>query len=98
MSTGVLNKMVQDLNMDLLRMGLDDDQEDYLLKRIDSAIEEAATQIDASEDIRKTFSINLPQLQDIINQQKELVQAYNASHTTAPRMEQETHVGEVELF
>jgi CheY-like chemotaxis protein len=98
MSTEVLNKMVQDLNMDLLRMGLDDDQEDYLLKRIDGAIEEAATQIDASEDIRKTFSIILPQLQNIISQQKELVQAYNASHTTAPRMEQESQVGEVELF
>jgi CheY-like chemotaxis protein len=97
-STEVLSRMVQDLNMDLLKMGLDDDQEAYLLERIDQAIDEAAEQIDASDDIRKTFSVILPQLQSITRQQKILVEAYNASHTTAPRMEQEFHEGDIELF
>jgi CheY-like chemotaxis protein len=97
-STEVLSRMVQDLNMDLLKMGLDDDQEAYLLERIDQAIDEAAEQIDASDDIRKTFSVILPQLQSITQQQKILVEAYNASHTTAPRMEQEFHEGDIELF
>ena len=56
-------------------MGLDDDPEAYLLKRIDSAIEKATMQIDAREEIRDTFSIILPQLQGIIRQQEALVEA-----------------------
>lgn len=97
-STEVLRSMTRELNMDLLRMGLDDDQEAYLLTRIDTAIELASEQIDAREDIRKTFSVILPQLQGIIRQQETLVETYNASHTAAPRFEQESNDGDIELF
>jgi CheY-like chemotaxis protein len=97
-STEVLRGMIQELNVDLLRMGLDDDQEEYLLTRIDTAIEKASDQIDAREDIRRTFSVILPQLQGIIRQQEVLVDAYNASHTAAPLYEQESAEGDIELF
>jgi CheY-like chemotaxis protein len=97
-STEVLRRMIRELSMDLLRMGLDDDQEEYLLARIDGAVEEASAQIDAREDIRKTFSIILPQLQGIIRQQETLVEAYNASHTIAPLVEHESFEGDIELF
>ena len=97
-STEVLRSMIRELNVDLLRMGLDDDQEEYLLNRIDTAIEKASEQIDAREDIRRTFSVILPQLQGIMHQQEVLVEAYNASHTSAPRYEQESVEGDIELF
>jgi CheY-like chemotaxis protein len=97
-STEVLRSMIRELNVDLLRMGLDDDQEEYLLNRIDTAIEKASEQIDAREDIRRTFSVILPQLQGIIRQQESLVEAYNASHTAAPLYAQESADGDIELF
>jgi CheY-like chemotaxis protein len=97
-STEVLRSMTRELNMDLLRMGLDDDQEEYLLTRIDTAIEKASEQIDAREDIRKTFSVILPKLQSIMLQQEALVEAYNASHTAAPLFAQESNDGDIELF
>jgi hypothetical protein len=47
-SAKVMHQMIHDLNLDLLKMALDDDQEKYLFNRIESAIEEAAKRIDAS--------------------------------------------------
>jgi hypothetical protein len=79
-------------------MGLDYDQEEYLLNPIDEAIEMASEQIDAREDIRRTFSIILPQLRSIIRQQEILIQAYNASHTAAPIYAQESAEGDIESF
>ena len=97
-STEVLRKMIRELSMDLLRMGLDDDQEEYLLDRIDHSVEQASNQIDARDDIRKTFAVILPQLQSITRQQHVLVEAFNASHTSAPAIEQESSEGDIELF
>lgn len=94
----VLRSVIRELKVDLLRMGLDDDQQKYLLNRIDTAIEKASEQIDAREDIRRTFSVILPRLQGAMRQQEALVAAYNASHTAAALYAQKSAEGDIELF
>jgi len=75
-SAELLNAMVTELNTDLLRMGLDDDQEAYILRRIDTAIEEANEQLDASAMLYVVFSKILDQLKDMTAKQQQLVDAF----------------------
>ncbi|RDH90872.1 MAG: response regulator [endosymbiont of Seepiophila jonesi] len=50
-SSELLRKMAERINYDLLGMGLEEDQEEYLLTQIDTAIEDAMERIDSGESI-----------------------------------------------
>jgi len=75
-SAELLNSMVTELNADLLGMGLDDDQEAWILQRIDHAIEQANEQLDASAMLYVVFSRILHQLKDMTGKQQALVDTY----------------------
>ncbi len=75
-STEIMNKLVQELNYDFLRMGLEEDQEEYLLDRVDSAIEEAMVKMDAGQEIRQALTFILTNLNSVTNKQQELLDAY----------------------
>lgn len=87
-SNDTLQKLVSELNTDLIGMGLEDDQEAYLLDRLDSAIEQAAEKIDSSTLLYYTFTQILDNLKQISAQQEELQQlfsemnAHSASEST----------------
>ncbi len=78
-STAIMNTLVQDLNYDLLRMGLDEDQEEYLLNRVDSAIDEAMLQMDAGKEIRQALTFILSNLKEVMEKQEALLEDFKAS-------------------
>ncbi len=97
-SADVMVKMTHELNNDLLGMGLEEDQEEYLLNRIDAAIADAASRIDASAIIADSFTDLLGDLRNIANKQEALIEAYNASHASAPVEQVEEFDNNIELF
>ncbi len=96
-SNGLLRGMLQELNQDFLRMGLEEDQEAYVLDRIDTAIEDAIEKIDASEALRNTLLVLLPSLKNVYHQQQEMVDIFIANHNRA-QTETAADMGDIELF
>ncbi|MCF6282325.1 MAG: response regulator [Candidatus Polarisedimenticolaceae bacterium] len=94
----VMQKMTHDLNDDLLGMGLEEDQEEFLLHRIDTAIEDAASRIDASSIIAHSFTTLLEELKKIAAKQEALIENYNTSHASAPAEQVEEVDDNIELF
>jgi hypothetical protein len=97
-SAKVMHQMIHDLNLDLLRMGLEDDQEKYLLNRIEAAIEEAANRIDASTFIANSLSNVFLNLKTVTGKQQILVETFIARHTTGPAEEVVMEDENIELF
>ncbi|NOY63331.1 MAG: response regulator [Gammaproteobacteria bacterium] len=94
----ILNKLVQDLNYDFLRMGLEEDQEAYLLNRIDTAIEAAMVEMDSGAETRCALTTVLANLNSVITTQEELFDAFTAS-LAAEAAEQSGDLDDsVELF
>jgi len=74
-ATKLLREMVGNLNYDLLRMGLEEDQEEYLVARIDGAVDEAVTGIDANAAIYTAFTAVQDNLKRMVRQQEAVVEA-----------------------
>ena len=96
-SAELLHKMVSDLNTDLLRMGLEDDQEAYILHRIDSAIEDAKQQLDASATLYHSFNGILATLKETTRNQQQLQETFAAMNESNASLETEDD-GSVEFF
>jgi len=75
-STKIMNALVQELNVDFLRMGLEEDQEEYLLTRVDTALEQAMIEMDAGKEIRASLTFILSSLKSVMKKQDELLNAY----------------------
>ena len=97
-SAKVMHQMIHDLNLDLLKMALDDDQEKYLFNRIESAIEEAAKRIDASAIIANSLSNIFLNLKTVTGKQQNLVETFIARHTKGPAEEVVIEDDNIELF
>jgi DNA-binding response OmpR family regulator len=97
-SAKVMHQMIHDLNLDLLKMALDDDQEKYLLNRIESAIEQAAKRIDASTLIANSLSNVFLNLKTVTGKQQILVKTFIARHTKGPAEEVAMDDDNIELF
>jgi len=96
-SADLMQTLVHGLNSDLLRMGLEEDQEDYLINRIDTAIAEAMTQMDAGAEIRSALSFILNNLKTMMDQQQALLDNFNASQATTSQADP-NDLGDIELF
>jgi CheY-like chemotaxis protein len=96
-SRELMTSLVHDLNYDLLRMGLEEDQEEYLLNRIDTAIDEAMRQMDAGPQLAAGFRFVLEHLMDIIGKQEALLAAYT-DRQAKESGEPEAPGGDIELF
>ena len=98
-SEEIMRKLVEDLNYDFLRMGLEEDQEEYLFKRIDSAIETALVEMDAGREIRNSLTFVLNNLNAVITKQKALLDDYLASiNTEATDHDPDIMDDSIELF
>ncbi|PLY14778.1 MAG: response regulator [Sedimenticola sp.] len=97
-SETVLKEMLQSLNFDLMRMGLEEDQEEYLLHRIDTAIEEVVERIDAGQTIYNTLSTVLVNLKDVCAKQSSLVETFNNTQEMYQDLEKDDLGGDIELF
>lgn len=78
-SINVMNTLVEELSVDFLRMGLEEDQEEYLLARVEGAIEEAMNEMDAGKEIRASLTFILNNLNNVMDNQNALLDAFTDS-------------------
>ncbi|AMK77441.1 MULTISPECIES: response regulator [Methylomonas] len=71
-SIRIMRNMLMELDKNLPRMALDEDQEQYILDRVDRAIEDAHQAISANEKINESFQAVLENLQDLLFKQQQL--------------------------
>jgi DNA-binding response OmpR family regulator len=72
----ILHEMVEDLAHSLPKMGLEEDQEVYIINRIDNAVVNTMDVVDAGESIGESFASVLGQLQSLIDNQAHLVETF----------------------
>jgi CheY-like chemotaxis protein len=97
-STSIMNQLVQDLNIDFLGMGLEEEQENLLLSKIDSAINKALEEMDAGKEIREALTDIRVNLNSVMEKQTTLYEAFMYS-LTAEAVEQSADLDDgVELF
>jgi DNA-binding response OmpR family regulator len=97
-SAVIMNNLVHELSNDFLRMGLEEDQEEYLLNRVDSAIDEARVKMDAGQEIRQALTFILTNLNSVTTKQQELLDAYIDSLATEAVEQSGDLDDNVELF
>lgn len=71
--TQIMSNMLKDLDAQIPRMGLEDDQEKYLIKRIDSAVEEAKQVMQKGSNLKEAFDNVIRLLEHLVEQQNEIV-------------------------
>ncbi len=99
--TQIMRDLLHDLNKSLPRMGLDDDQEEFILDRIEAATSEAMNLTDAGDKLRDTFAAILRELQEVAVKQEQLLESFittsqDIDHTTDK--DQDSYTMDVELF
>ena len=95
--TQVLRSMFDELNQRLPSMGLEDDQENYILDRIEKATQQAIKLVDAGQDTNAAFTMVLSDLEQLASMQENLI-ASNKSDSDMIIAAQEDEIMAVELF
>lgn len=75
-SSATLQSMIHALQDDLLRMGLAEDEEQYLIDRIDASAEDAIEKMDTGSQVGQSFSYVHQYLKQVGAQQRTLSEAY----------------------
>lgn len=98
----VMRAMLTELDFRIPTMGLDDDQEVYLVERIDSAIQEASDLLDQGENLNEAFlhiGILLEHLTDRLNQLvDEVTSDKKENESTEDVVNEEPDDMDIELF
>lgn len=95
----IMRKMMLDLDKQLPTMGLEEDQEQYILNRIDSAIEEAHKTISSSNATNIGFGQVIDKLKDLFLKQQHLHdQLYQVENEVPANEENDGYQMDVELF
>ncbi len=68
-----LHKMVYELQVFIQKLGLEEDQEERVIKYVDDAVEESLRLLDSGDVIFKSFESILTSLEDTIRKQNEMV-------------------------
>ncbi len=99
-SNTIMRSMLHDLNHELPKMGLEEDQEEFILNRIEKATVAAMQVTDTGQTIRDTFSNVLQNLQQIVEQQDHLLADFISSQQQddSGDEDQESYNMDVELF
>ncbi len=93
----VMREMLTDLDNTLPSMGLEEDQEKYLIGRVDSAVDEATGLMDQGENLNAAFH-NISTLLDFLSeQQRELTECVMVSSNIADDSLEEDII-DIELF
>ncbi len=93
---GIFSALVQELHVDLLGMGLEQDQEDYLIDRIDTVLDEVMEKLDAGAEISSVLNYILINLRNLVEKQELILEEFNAQLAT--HSEEETSDESIELF
>ena len=90
--------LIQELHGDLLGMGLEEDQEEYLLDRVDTVVEEVMEKLDAGTEICSLFSFILTNLKFMVEKQEEILDAYNKNQASESDSKVSESTDDIELF
>lgn len=71
----VLSQMLGELSQSLPGMALEDDQENFILDRIETAIQTTTSITDAGENISGSFEMVIGQLQSLVEKQNTLAES-----------------------
>ncbi len=74
---GILHQMLLEIDHDIPRMGLEEDQEMFILNKIDSAIEEADNTAAATLNITESFSSVIAKLHHLLEMQESIQEQLN---------------------
>ena len=69
----IMNEMLNELNMNLPSMGLEEDQEDFILRKIEGAVDSTREATNIGDDINSSFTMVISQLQTLVDKQNELI-------------------------
>jgi CheY-like chemotaxis protein len=97
-SSEIMYKLVQGLNYDFMGMGLEEDQEEYLLTTIDTTIEKAMEEMDAGKEIKSSLTFILTNLNTLMISQEALFTGFTESLATEADEEGSDMDDGVELF
>jgi len=94
----MMNDLIQDFHSELLTMGLDEDQENYLTARLDVVINEVMIKLDAGAELRTVLSFILTSLQMLVEKQERLLEEYNQNLISKSDPTKSEMLDSVELF
>jgi len=89
---------VSDINMELMHMGLESEQESYLLNKIESSIMKTMNEMDVGEQLRTTFTFILERLDDSTKTHGDLLDAFIEVQTAYDSEQTQEIEGSVEIF
>lgn len=75
----IMHKMLSELDEEIPRMGLDDDQEQYLIRRIDGAVTDANGVLDSGANLKGSITNVIRLLDHLVDQQNQMVDRAIAS-------------------
>jgi len=93
----ILREMLDGLSLSLPGMGLESDQEEYILDCIETAISKSNENNNANEDLTTSFTMLISQLEKLVEEQYELL-SDSQSATQSKNEEPSSTPGNVELF
>ncbi len=96
--TIIMRKMLNDLGAHLPNMGLEDDQEEYILNRIEKAIVQSVNLIDSSENTNNIFTDVVDEMHVLSNKQNQLINEIFSPSTSQKEKEDSEYAMDVELF
>lgn len=97
-SNKTMRSMLFELNDSLPEMGLEDDQESYILNSIEGAIESSIDIIDISRELDEVFSGIRSHLQFVVEKQDKLLASVFEKHVQNQNEAQNPVMDDVELF
>lgn len=95
-SKTLTNELIHSLHADLLRMGLEQDQEDYLIDQIDSVSQNILEKMNSGAEIREVLDYILRNLKNLIVKQESIINDF-VDNLKEQSQEVEKDVG-IELF
>jgi CheY-like chemotaxis protein len=94
----IMRNMLMELDRNLPHLGLHETHEQYILDRIDLAIEQAHKAISANQKTNESFESMLESLNDLLTRQHQLQNIFTTPTADEPKNEGEGYQMDVELF
>ena len=97
-STAIMREMMNDLSLHLPNLGLEIDQEEYILDRIEQAIEESTKLIDSTESTNEIFSQVLNEMHGLTEKQNQIINEIFNPDVDEDNDDDNEYAMDVELF
>ena len=94
----ILSNMLNDLVQSLPGMGLESDQEDYILDRIEFAINTISGISEAGDSMSESFEMLIAQLQNLVEKQNALVESSSLRQQSPQVVNHDSNLTNIDLF